>query len=299
MGSPIASTTVRMRDGRSLDVYLGGADGGARDTVLYLHGSPGSGIQGAGMAAACAERRLRLVSFSRAGYGSSSRRLGRSVADVVEDATDLLDALEVERAWVLGWSGGGPHALACVAFAPERFPGAALIGGVAPYPAEGLDWFEGMGPENVEEFQATLADPKNSVRSAERDWPKWRDVTGAEVAEVFGGLIDDVDRGSLTGEFSEFVAASSREGLREGYWGWVDDDWAFTGDWGVDLGTIGVPVHVWQGGHDKMVPFGHGAWLSDHIPTACRHLHPEHGHLTLAVDSIGPILDELVSPPAR
>ena len=93
------------------------------------------------------------------------------------------------------------------------------------------------------------------------------------------------------------MAAASREGLREGYWGWVDDDWAFTGDWRVDLGTIGVPVHVWQGGHDKMVPFGHGAWLCDH-PTACRHLHPEHGHLTLAVDSIGPILDELVSTPA-
>jgi pimeloyl-ACP methyl ester carboxylesterase len=250
------------------------------------------------MAAACAERGLGLLSFSRAGYGSSSRRPGRSVADVVEDATDLLDALDVDRAWVLGWSGGGPHALACVAGAPERFPGAALIGGVAPYPAEGLDWFEGMGPENVEEFQATLADPENSVRSAEREWPKWRAVTGAEVAEAFGGLIDDVDRGSLTGEFAEFaefVAAGSREGLREGYWGWVDDDRAFTTDWGVDLSAIAVPVHVWQGGHDKMVPFGHGVWLCDHIPTACSHLLPEHGHLTLAVDSLPLIIDELLA----
>ncbi len=296
MESPTASTVVSARDGRSLDVYLGGAEDGARGTVLYHHGSPASGLQGPGVSAACAELGLRLVSFSRAGYGSSSRRPGRSVADVVEDATDVLDALDLDRAWVFGWSGGGPHALACVALAPERFPGAALIGGVAPYPAEGLDWFEGMGPENVEEFQATLADPANSIRSAERDWPKWREVTGAEVADAFGGLIDDVDRGSLTGEFAEFVAAASREGLREGYWGWVDDDWAFTGDWRVDLSTIRVPVHVWQGGHDKMVPFGHGAWLCDHIPTACRHLHPEHGHLTLAVDSIGLIFDELVSP---
>lgn len=295
MGSPTASTTVRARDGRSLDVYLGGADDGPRGTVLYLHGSPGSGIQGPGMADSCAERGLRLVSFTRAGYGSSSRRPGRSVADVVEDAIDVLDALDVDRAWVLGWSGGGPHALACVAGAPERFPGAALIGGAAPYPAEGLDWFEGMGPENIEEFQATLADPENSVRSAERDWPKWRDVTGPEIAEAFGGLIDDVDRGSLTGEFAEFVAAGIREGLRETYWGWVDDDWAFTAGWGFDLQAIGVPVHVWQGGHDKMVPFGHGAWLCDHIPTACRHLLPEHGHLTLAVDSIPQILDELVA----
>jgi len=67
MRSPTASTTVQVRDGRSLDVYLGGAEDGGRGTVLYHHGSPSSGLQGAGMAAACAERGLRLISFSRAG----------------------------------------------------------------------------------------------------------------------------------------------------------------------------------------------------------------------------------------
>ncbi len=182
-----------------------------------------------------------------------------------------------------------------MAVAPDRFPGAATIGGVAPYPAEGLDWFEGMGPENIEEFQATLADPQNSIRSAERDRAKWRDVTGPEVADALGGLIDDVDRGSLTGEFAEYMAAGSREALREGYWGWVDDDWAFTRAWGFDVGSISAPVHIWQGGHDKMVPFGHGAWMAEHCGGACPHLLPEQGHLTLAVDSIPQILDELVA----
>ncbi len=132
MSSTVASASIRTRDGRSLDVYRGGADAGARGTVLYLHGSPSAGIQGPGMAAACAAQGMQLISFSRAGYGSSSRRPGRSVADVVDDAADVLDALDVERAWVLGWSGGGPHALACVAIAPDRFRAAALIGGVAP-----------------------------------------------------------------------------------------------------------------------------------------------------------------------
>jgi pimeloyl-ACP methyl ester carboxylesterase len=102
-----------------------------------------------------------------------------------------------------------------------------------------------------------------------------------------------VDRGSLTGEFAEYLAASSREGLRESYWGWVDDDWAFTKPWGLDLATITAPVHVWQGGHDKMVPFGHGAWIAGHCGGACAHLLPEEGHLTLAVDRIGDIFEEL------
>jgi pimeloyl-ACP methyl ester carboxylesterase len=285
---------VQTRDGRSLDVYIGGDATAARGTLLFLHGSPSSGLQPTGIQAAAAALGLRLVSFTRAGYGSSSRHPGRSVSSIVADSTDVLDSVGAPRAWVVGWSGGGPHALACAALAPERFPAAALIGGVAPYPAEGIDWFEGMGPENVEEFQATMADPQNSVRSAERDWPKWRDVTGEEIADTFGGLIDEVDRGSLTGDFAEYVAAGTREGLREGYWGWVDDDWAFTKPWGFDLATITVPVHIWQGGHDKMVPFGHGQWLAAHVGHAVPHLLPEEGHLSLAVDGLPRIFEALI-----
>lgn len=290
------SEPMRARDGRRLDIYLGGAADGPRGTVLYHHGSPSSGILPPMWDAAASDLGLHLVGFSRAGYGSSDRREGRSIADNVTDAVDVLDAVGVDRAWVIGWSGGGPHAIACVAVAPERFVGAATIGGVAPYPAEGLDWLEGMGPENVEEFEATLADPQNSIRSAERDAPAWRSITAPEVADQFGGLIDHVDRGSLTGAFAEYMAAASRESLRQSYWGWVDDDWAFTKPWGFELDACQAPVHIWQGGHDKMVPFGHGAWLADHIPSACPHLDPEEGHLTLAVDRIGRILDELASP---
>jgi pimeloyl-ACP methyl ester carboxylesterase len=289
------TTHIPTADGRRLDVYIGGDPDGPAGTVLYHHGSPSSGILPPSWDAAAAARGLRLVGFSRAGYGSSSRREGRSVADNVTDAVEVLDAVGAAQAWVLGWSGGGPHAIACVAVAPDRFPEAATIGGVAPYPADGLDWFDGMGPENIEEFQATLDDPQNSIRSAERDWPKWRNVTGPEVADALGGLIDHVDRGSLTGEFADYLAAGSREALRESYWGWVDDDWAFTRAWGFDLGSMSAPVHIWQGGHDKMVPFGHGAWIAEHCGSACPHLLPEQGHLTLAVDSIPQILDELVA----
>lgn len=287
--------TVQTRDRRDLEVYVGGDDTARVGTLLFLHGSPSSGLQPPGMQSAAADLGLRLVSFTRAGYGSSTRHEGRSVASLVADATDVLDALGAPQAWVVGWSGGGPHALACAALAPDRFPAAALIGGVAPYPAEGIDWFEGMGPENVEEFKATLEDPENSVRSAERDWPKWREVTGAEIADTFGGLIDDVDRGSLTGEFAEYVAAGTREGLREGYWGWVDDDWAFTKPWGFDLETISVPVHIWQGGHDKMVPWVHGQWLATHVGHAVPHLLPDEGHLSLAVELLPRIFAELIA----
>jgi pimeloyl-ACP methyl ester carboxylesterase len=70
---------------------------------------------------------------------------------------------------------------------------------------------------------------------------------------------------------------------------------AFVRPWGFGLEEIRMPVFVWQGGYDRMVPFAHGEWLAAHIPGSQARLLPEHGHLTLAVDSIPRIVDELLS----
>jgi pimeloyl-ACP methyl ester carboxylesterase len=287
------ATPLTLPDGRQLDVYLEGPPQGM--PLFFFHRSPSSGIPAAGLVKPVTDRSLRYVAWSPPGYGDSTRLPGRSVADVSTDAVAVLDSIGVERAYALGWSGGGPHAMAVAAMLPERIVAAATIGGVAPYPAEGIDWLEGMGPENVEEFGASLEGPDALIAFKERAWPLWRTVTGPDVAEAFGGLIDDVDRGSLTGEFAEEVAASTREGLRNGYWGWFDDDMAFSRAWGFELEAMQVPVHIWQGGHDKMVPFAHGKWLAAHIGSACPHLDPEQGHLKLVVDQIGTILDELTA----
>jgi pimeloyl-ACP methyl ester carboxylesterase len=285
------ATPMTLPDGRQLDLFLAGPQDGT--PLLFHHGSPASGLPAASMVAAMADRGLRYVAWSRPGYGDSTRQQGRAVVDVAADAAAVLDSIQADRAYTLGWSGGGPHAMATAAMLPERIVAAATIGGVAPYPADGIDWFEGMGPENIEEFGASLEGPEALIAFKERAWPIWSKVTGEEVAEAFGGLIDDVDRGSLTGEFADDVAAEVREGLRNGYWGWFDDDMAFNHAWGFELEPMQVPVHIWQGGHDRMVPFAHGEWLAAHVGSACPHLYAEHGHLTLAVDSLGLILDEL------
>ena len=284
--------TLQLADGRQLDCYLADGDG---TPVVYHHGTPSAGVPPHGWADAFAQRGLRYISWSRPGYGDSTRNEGRDVASVADDVRQVLDQLGIDRAHTVGWSGGGPHAMATAALLPDRILGGASIAGVAPYPAPGIDWFDGMGPENIEEFGASLEGPDALIAFKERAYPVWSKVTADEVAEAFGGLIDHVDRGSLTGAFAENVAETTREGLRNGYWGWFDDDMAFSRDWGFDIGSISVPFHVWQGAHDKMVPYAHGQWLADHVGNACVHLHPDEGHLTLAVDNIGRILDELVA----
>lgn len=291
---PTGPRPLQAPDGRLLDVWLAGPE---EATPLVFHaGTPGAGLPFAPFVRLLAERGLRYVAFSRAGYGSSTRRPGRAVADVVEDTQLVLDSVGARQAWVVGWSGGGPHALACAALMPDRVLGTALIASVAPYPAEGLDFLAGMGAENVEEFQAAIDGPDALIGFKERAWPIYRAITAPEVGGALGDLVDEVDLGSIRDDFADWLAALFREGLRESYWGWFDDDMAFVRPWGFEPGGIRGPVHIWQGAHDRMVPYAHGEWLAAHVGGACAHLHPEHGHLTLAVDGLPRILDELVGP---
>ena len=98
-------TTIQLPDGRDLDVAdTGPAEG---PVLLFHHVTPGAVTQMRSMQRSAHARGLRLVTFSRPGYGSSSRKAGRRIADVATDVTALLDHLEVDRCLVSGWSGGG------------------------------------------------------------------------------------------------------------------------------------------------------------------------------------------------
>lgn len=278
-------------DGRILDVYLGGDDEGA--PLLMHHGTPSNSTAFADWHDDCRERGLRLISASRGGYATSSRAPGRTVAQIAHDSAELLDQLGHTTFVTAGVSGGGPHALACAAVLPGRCLAAATLAGVGPYGEPDLDFDEGMGPENVEEFAAALAGEATLREWMDDFGEPFRDVTGADIADALGGLVPQIDKDVLTGGYAEHMAASSRRALEHGLDGWIDDDLAFTGQWGFDVGAIDVPVTVWQGDLDLMVPFAHGEWLSRHLPKAIARMVPGHGHLSLVTQYRGEILDEL------
>ncbi len=296
VAGPAPTTRLRLDDGRSLDLWVDEAPAADKLTPLVFHsGTPSSGYGYAVFAAAARERGLRMVGWSRPGYGSSTRHPGRRVIDVVDDTIAVLGYLGAERVYVVGHSGGGPHALACAARLPDRVLGTAVIAGVAPFEAEGLDFLDGMGQENHEEFGAALEGEAALAAYLEPAREQILGLTGPDVAAMFGDLVDDVDRSAVTGEYAAWLADQMREGQRESSAGWLDDDLAFTEPWDFDLGSIAGRVHVWQGGHDRMVPFAHGQWLVEHLGNPCPHLHPEHGHMSLAVAGLPAILDSLVA----
>jgi pimeloyl-ACP methyl ester carboxylesterase len=284
---------VELPDGRSVDVYVDGPSDGV--PLVSHHGTPGAGVPYGPFVRAAAERGMRWVSYSRPGYASSTRAEGRAVADCVADVVAILDHLGAGRFYATGGSGGGPHSLACAALVPDRVLACTAVASVAPRDAAGLDWSAGMGPENIEEFGAAETGPDALERFLERDAQGLREATSAdELIETMAGLLPPVDREALSGDYAEATIESMHRSVSTGIWGWFDDDMAFLKDWGFSLGAIEAPVAVWQGRHDKMVPFGHGEWLAAHTAGARPRLLDDHGHLSIAVTSFDRVLDDLL-----
>ncbi len=286
-----AAEVLQLPNGRRLDVRVSGPPDGL--PFVFHHGTPGAATAFRAIERAAHERGLRLVTTSRPGYGDSSRQAGRSVVDVVADTKAVLATIGAERCVVAGWSGGGPHALACAARLSEA-AAVLLIASVAPYEADGLDWMAGMGEENVLEFGAAVQGEGRLRPYLEEMREHLQEVTAAGIVTSLGSILPDVDRAVLTDEFGEDMASSFHEALRIGVDGWLDDDLAFAKPWGFDLNELSIPTMIWQGSADLMVPFAHGQWLSSQLPHASVHLEAGEGHLSIGLGALGRMLDELV-----
>jgi len=288
---PEEARQVTLPDGREIDVFVSGPEDGL--PLVFHHGTPGARTPVRVLQRAALRRGLRVVAVTRPGYGLSTRKEGRSVADVVEDTAAVLQSLGADRCLVAGWSGGGPHALACAARLPHTL-GALIIAGPAPADGEGLDWMAGMGQDNIEEFGAARAGPDALRERLDVQRVLLQDVSMDVLAASLESLLPPVDRAVLRGEFAEDLVASFHEALLVGVDGWLDDDLAFVSPWGFDLREIGVPTLLWQGSEDRMVPLAHGEWLSTRIAGASAHLLPGEGHLSIVVGEVDAMLDELV-----
>jgi pimeloyl-ACP methyl ester carboxylesterase len=253
--------------GRTLHVYDSAPQDRARFPVVWHHGTPNMGAPPEPLFATADRLGLRWVSFDRPGYGRSTVAPGRTMSSVAGDVAMVADALGIEQFAVMGYSGGGSYALGCAAALGGRVRAVLSLAGIAPYGADGLDWFAGMIPSGVAALGTAAAG--RAVRAA---------------LEASGFAYD-----------TRFTAADLA--LFEGPWGWlgkvagpaldagpygqIDDDVSYTIPWGCDPGTIDAPVLLLHGTEDRIIPAGHGAWLAAHCPTAELRLCPGDSHFTI------------------
>jgi pimeloyl-ACP methyl ester carboxylesterase len=280
-----AMPLFRLPDGRDLEYEVSGPDAGP--AVVFHHGMPGSAVPMPTVLDSVTGRGFRVITYSRAGYGASSPAPGRSVADAAADCVALVTHLGVAGYLTVGWSTGGPHAPAQAALAPDSVTGVLSVASFAPSDADGLDFVEGMGAQNVAQF-GIAGQGETAVRGLVAQMAAAvRDTSPADVVAGLASLFSPVDAEILQGPFGAENAANMNHAPAHGDEGWVEDLLALTSPWGVDVSAIKAPVELWHGTEDRMVPLAHGRWLAGHLPAVTPHLEAGHGHLSLAIGSLG------------
>ena len=263
----VTETDLELGGGRTLHAYDTGADDAdGRLAVFWHHGSPNIGAPPEPLFSVADRLGIRWVSYDRPGYGGSTPRPDRDVASAAGDTSAVADALSIDRFALMGHSGGGSHALACAALLQERVLGVVVVAGMAPFDAEGLEWFEGFGPAGVAELRAAAA--------------------GRAALEKHLAESDDEpeftpeDEAALAGEWSWFIDVV-RPALAGGMGGFIDDDLAGVGAWGFDPADVIAPALFLHGGRDRVVPSSHSEWLARHCRSAELRLYPEDGHISV------------------
>jgi pimeloyl-ACP methyl ester carboxylesterase len=273
----VIETDVELADGRTVHVYDGATaddsatvdDGATADAdlaVFWHHGTPQTGQPPVPM---LARPGVRWVGHDRPGYGGSTPQPGRDVASVAADVAAIADALGIGRFAVMGASGGGPHALACAALLPDRVLAVVSLAGLAPFGADGLDWYAGMYDTGVAELTAAVrgrAALAAFLAGSDFDPSMFTSADHAELAD---------------GDYGPWLAACAGQGMAKGPDPFVDDDLAFVGPWGFDPTAITVPIRLLHGGQDRAVPATHGEWLAKHCRTADLVRYPDDGHISV------------------
>jgi pimeloyl-ACP methyl ester carboxylesterase len=248
---PVTSQVTRADDTVLRYCLYGQADG---YPVVSHSGSPSSRWKWPTLIESMRQSKLSLLVYDRPGYGGSTRRPGRTVADAVDDVRALADAHGWNRFAVFGGSGGGPHALACAALLADRVTRCAVLSGIKP---GGPD----KPPRDEPELRSRLTEVAAEIMGR-------IDAGGPELPTEPGPpAIDDPD--AMARLRATFIDAMD---------GWADDSLAFARPWGFDLATITVPVGIWRGTHDANVSAEHADYLLAHIATAQGHVYTG-GHL--------------------
>ena len=264
----VTESDLRLADGRTIHVYDTGAEEpDARLAVFWHHGTPNIGAPPEPLFPAAARLGIRWVSYDRPGYGGSTPHPGRDVASAATDVAAVADALGIGQFAVMGHSGGAPHALACGALLPERVLGVVSAAGLAPFGAEGLDWFAGMGPSSAASLHAAA-----QGRAAKERYEAQ--------AEYDPEMFTPADHAALEGDWSRVLDVVG-PAVAAGPAALIDDDLAYVAPWGFDTAELRPPVLFVHGGQDRVVPSSHSQWLARRSPAAQLRLQPDDGHVSV------------------
>lgn len=264
---------VVLPDGRRLTWVALGAHEGV--PAFYLHGTPSSAVGALPLDGAAREAGVRLLAVNRPGIGGSSHHRHRTVTETSRDLVRLADHLGIGRAAVLGYSGGGPFALACGVVAPERFPVLHVVSGAGlPGPAATLDQVDATlvrFGRHAPSLGAGLVAVAGRVTGwfphvAVRRW-----AADAPDPDRRALLDHPDDAAALMGEIGEALARSAR--------GVLADEVLLAHPWDFAPEDVGSEVRWWHGTADDTVPLREARVVIDRLPRHKLTTVADTGHL--------------------
>ncbi len=260
---------------------LGYAEHGVPEgkALFYFHGHPGSRLESKFLAAQAAQAGVRLIGIDRPGLGLSTFKAGRCILDWPGDVIELADYLRLDRFAVVGFSGGGPYALACAYKLPQRLTACGLVSGsghVGPVLAFLAQWLPGLILPVTSRFFSTEEQAQNSLTRFAGNWPA-------------------PDRQSLAQPgIKELMAASLVEAFRQGIRGAAYDGTLLARPWRFSLEAIQLPaLYLWHGERDNQAPITEARALAAQLAKCQATYYPNEGHISLIVNHAEEIVKAL------
>jgi pimeloyl-ACP methyl ester carboxylesterase len=284
MGATFRDGVVGLSDGRAA-AYREWGDPMGR-SMVFCHGYPHSRLF-------CpdeeATRRagVRLVVPDRPGFGRSDPRANLTIGSWVADVAELVDTLGIEGFTVVGWSGGGPYAVACAALLSSRVTGVGIVnsGSITTYALENRpERYERLDEDDRRLFDLTKEDPDQAIEvtcAAESEWVQGLSERPESILE--GYEIPEGDRWFYENpERLRPWLEAVREAARQGPEGIIPSYVALYRPWGFRLEDIAMDVHLWHGKQDTLVSLDDVEWVASRIPKCRLIIWDDAGHLGVA-----------------
>ncbi|MBF6022846.1 alpha/beta fold hydrolase [Lysobacter niastensis] len=294
--SSAPAPSLQLRDGRTLTWQCYGDDAGR--PLLVFHGFPGCHVQAALIGDAARRAGVRLIAPDRPGFAGSTPDPDRTILSWVRDVEQLAAHLSLLRFGVLGISCGGAYALACAHEIGERLDYVGLVAGMGPMDVPAIR--RGQHPALKVLFGLSRLHPRLVTPMLRMD-QKMFGIDPMRALQRLASMMTAPDQAFLRTHVAEAetFARSLSVAYRQGIDGAMSEAALIARPRGFELADIRIPVHVYQGGHDRNVPPDMGEYIARHIKLSRYRFFPDEGHLSIVSNAADEYLEDFVASPQQ
>jgi pimeloyl-ACP methyl ester carboxylesterase len=243
--------------------------------VFYFHGLPGSCVEAESADAAARDLGVRIIAVDRFGYGDSHSADGFGFFNFSDALSEIVHALNLGRYSLLGFSGGGPYALACATRLGEHIDKIAIASSPAAFSTTVMQAH--YNPQSRPLFELAAVD----IELARQQLAPLAQSPQAALQYMLSNISTDDQRLFNQSQYHDSYAKSMTGALNQGTEGTVFDLNLLGLPWPFDIHAMRVPVSIWHGEEDPICGIAIADYLADTIPGARLHKLPGKGHFFL------------------